>query len=151
MPLWFWPTHFGRVLGRPRPGLAEISRSFGLIWATLVIGAGMMANVGLAKVLGLYANDPAAAAALWEIVELVENGIGGGNEVVGGAWAVAIGLAALAGALPRVFGVFSMIVGIAGLLTVLPPLSEVGGAIFGLGYIAWFIWVGIILIRARPA
>ena len=130
------------------PHLAAAVRAFGLIWATLVIGAGMVANVGLGKVVALHSVDPAGAVALWKIVELVENGLGGGNEIVGGVLAVLVGAAGRAsGRLPRALSGFSLLVGGAGLVTVLPPLRDAAGAIFGLGYIGWFAWVGVVLWR----
>lgn len=37
--------------------------------------------------------------------------------------------------------------GIAGLITIIPPLEAVG-AVFGLGLIVWFAWLGTILLRS---
>lgn len=131
------------------PELSQLVRAFGLIWATLIIGAGMAANVGLSKVVTLYALDPDAAIALWSIVELIENGIGGGNEILGGVLAILTGLSALLSRLTsRAFGFFSLAVGSAGLLTVLPPLQDSAGAVFGLGYICLFLWIAGILFRS---
>jgi hypothetical protein len=45
--------------------LAQVATVFGLIWAGLVIGSGMVANVGIAKVVSLFANDPAQAGVVW--------------------------------------------------------------------------------------
>lgn len=135
-------------LKQAAPGLAQVSLAFGTLWATLVLGAGMVANVGLGEVATLYASDPDKAIDLWNIVSTIENGLGGGNEIAGGVWIVCLGLAGLASAaLPRFLNYFSLIIGVAGLATVIPGLSEIGGAIFGLGFIAWFIWVGVVLLR----
>lgn len=129
------------------PSLSQVLCAFGMIWATLVIAAGMAANVGLGIVLPLHAEDPARAVDLWETVELVENGIGGGNEIVGGLLALSVGLASVrSGAFPRAFGIASLVIGVAGLLSIIRPLQDIAGAVFGLGYIAWFIWIGIILL-----
>ena len=129
-------------------GLAQVSLAFGTLWATLVLGAGMVANVGLGEVAALYASEPGKAIDLWKIVSTIENGLGGGNEIAGGVWVLCLGLAGLiSAALPRFLNYFSLIIGVAGLATVIPGLSEIGGAIFGLGFIAWFIWVGIVLLR----
>ena len=58
-----------------------------------------------------------------------------------------VGLSAIrAGAFPLAFGVASLVIGISGLLTIFPALQDIFGAIFGLGYIAWFIWIGFILL-----
>ncbi len=38
----------------------------------------------------------------------------------------------------------------AGLLTVIPVL-EVLGAVFGLGLIVWFVWLGVVMLRSSPS
>lgn len=130
------------------PGLAQVALTIGVLWATLVVGAGMVANVGIAAVVELHAADPAEAARLWRVVEVVENGLGGGNEIAGGVWAVLIGVAVLkTGLMARTFGWVSLAIGTAGLSTVLPALAPVTGAVFGLGYIAWFAWASVALLR----
>lgn len=129
------------------PGLAQLALAFGVLWATLVLGAGMVANVGLAEVVRLHATSPEQAGELWHIVHLIENGLGGGNEIAGGVWALVLGLAGIVTTrLPRLLSGFGLIIGLAGVLTVVPSFSEIGGALFGLGYIAWFIWAGIALL-----
>lgn len=130
------------------PGLSRVVCATGQIWATLVIGAGMAANVGVGIVAGLHASDPAAALQRWDMVELIENGIGGGNEILGGMLALLTGLAALrAAVLPRLLGLCGMVIGAAGLLTILAPLEPVAAPVFGLGYIAWFIFTGVVFLR----
>lgn len=75
-------------------------------------------------------------------------GLGGGNEIVGGLWVLLVSSAALrAGGLPRALNYLGVVIGVAGLLTVVPALGELGGAIFGLGSIAWFVWLGIVMLR----
>lgn len=134
-------------IARSHPDAAAITGAIGLVWATLVLGAGMIANVAVERTHALAA-DPEAATALWQTLHAVELGLGGGNELAGGAWLLSVSLAARAsGILGRVtsgIGVFS---GIAGLATILPPLGEIAGAVFGLGAIAWFVAVGVTLLR----
>ncbi len=132
------------------PGWAAVTRAFGLIWATLVLGAGMIANVAVERAAGLAASDPAAAAALWEILHAVELGIGGGNEIAGGVWILGVSLAGLrAGALARTPAIVGIATGAGGFATIVPALGDSAGALFGLGAIAWFIAVGVVLIRDR--
>jgi len=131
------------------PALSQMIRTFGALWATLVVGAGMVANVGIAAVVEKYSIDPTEAVRIWEIMGLVENGLGGGNEIAGAVWAILIAIAALTtGMLSRAFAGFSALIGVSGLLTVIPQTGDIPGAVFGLGYIAWFVWVGIALLRA---
>jgi hypothetical protein len=77
----------------------------------------------------------------------VTNGLGGGNEVLGGIWVLGISIVALRERLfPRWVNYLGVVMGVAGLVTVVPALEEVG-AVFGLGLIVWFIAVGITLIK----
>ena len=130
-------------------GLMQVATSFGLIWSGLVIASGMVGSVGLETVASLYSQDPAQALSAWIAIGAVQNGLGGGVEIVGGLWVLLISLAALSSqALSRALAYFGFIVGIAGILTIAPPLAELG-AVFGLGQIAWFAWVGMSMLR-RP-
>jgi len=49
----------------------------------------------------------------------------------------------------RVLNYLGLVIGVAGILTVIPPLGELG-AIFGLGFIVWFAWAGIVMVRSSP-
>ncbi len=44
------------------PAMVQTATAFGLIWAGLVIAAGMVFNIGLATVVDLYGKDTAQAA-----------------------------------------------------------------------------------------
>jgi len=140
-----------RRIAKERPDAAALAGAIGLIWATLVLGAGMIANVAVEHVHAL-AGDPEAAAELWSTLHAVESGLGGGNEIAGGAWILTVSLAALAsGVFGRITAGIGAVSGIAGLVTILPPMGEIAGAVFGLGAILWFIVVGIVLLRQRQA
>ncbi len=91
---------------------------------------------------------------------MVTNGLGGGNEVLGGVWVLGTSIVALR---ERLFAPWvnrlGVVMGVAGLVTVVPALEDVG-AVFGLGLIVWFVAVGRALLRghathttdvARPA
>jgi Domain of unknown function (DUF4386) len=132
------------------PALAQIATAFGLIWAGLVIASGMVANIGASTIVSLYEKDPAQAASVWLTLQFVVNGLGGGNEIVGGLWVLLISWAALRmGGLPRALNYLGVVVSVAGLLTVIPVLGDLG-AIFGLGTIVWFAWLGIVMLRGSP-
>lgn len=134
------------------PALMQVASAFGLIWAGLVLASGMVANVGLAGVLARHAEDPEAAAELWRVLQLVETGLGGGNEITGGLWVGLLSLAALrVAALPRMLCWLGCAIGAAGALTLIPALSDPGGAVFGLGFILWFLWCGVTLLREGAA
>lgn len=131
-----------------RPSTAQITAALGLVWSGLVIASGMVSNVGASTVINLYESDPALAGTIWTAVDTVRIGLGGGNEIVGGLWVLLVSWIALRGVLPKALNYLGMIVGVAGIVTLAPALTEVG-AIFGLGIIVWYIWVGIVLLRNK--
>ena len=132
------------------PAMMQIVTAIGIIWATLVIASGMIFNIGMETVVNLYSKDPAQATTVWLVIESVTNGIGGGNEIVGGLWMLLISWVALqAGGFPKALNNLGVVVGAAGILSALPGLGDVG-LIFGLVQIVWFIWLGIVLLRANP-
>ncbi len=131
------------------PELADLGAVFAYIWAGLMFATGMTSNIGIAAVADLDETDPAAAEALWSSISTVTDGLGGGNELVGGMWILLVSLAAWStNRLPKGLNVLGIISASAGLITLVPGLSDVG-MIFGLGSIAWFTWTGIVLLR-RP-
>ncbi|MDX1746142.1 MAG: DUF4386 family protein [Halobacteriales archaeon] len=130
------------------PTVMQAATAFGLIWAGLVIASGMITNIGTGVVVDLYSTDPNQAAATWLAINPVIEGLGGGNEVVGGIWTLLVSVAALrAGLLHRALNYFGVVVGVAGILSAVPALGEVGGGVFGLTQIVWFVGLGILLLR----
>lgn len=47
--------------------------------------------------------------------------------------------------LPRALNYLGLTAGVAGLITVIPALEAVG-AVFGIGLIIWFAWLGVLLL-----
>lgn len=138
-------------LGVGSPALARTATAFGLIWAGLVIASGMLIISDLGVVADLYGNDPAQATSVWLALSAVEEGLGGAVELPGGIWVLLASLAALrAGELPRALNYLGGVIGVAGILTVVPALGEPGGTVFGLGFIAWFAWVGVVMLQGSP-
>ncbi len=136
--------------------LMNAASAFGLIWAGMVIATGMIANIGLTVLGKLFAANPQQATAMWQTLNVVQEGLGGGVELVGGLWLILVSLAALrTAAWPKLLNYLGLVVGAAGVLTVVPSLGELG-AVFGLGQIVWFSWLGVLLLRqpvqeqARP-
>jgi hypothetical protein len=108
----------------------------------------MISNIGTTVVVDLYSTDPNQAAATWLAINPVVEGLGGGNEIVGGIWTLLVSVAALrAGQLHRVLNYVGVVVGMAGILSAIPALGDVGGGIFGLTQIVWFLGLGILLVR----
>ncbi|MFK8031973.1 MAG: DUF4386 family protein [Gammaproteobacteria bacterium] len=133
-------------LKRGAPFLMQIATAFGLIWSGLVVSSGMIFIMGMEGVIDLYAADPERAATVWQSIAPVQDAVGGGMELLGGVWVLLVSVAALKGGqLPKLLNYLGIVIGTSGVLTVL-PMRELTIAVFGLGQIIWFIWLGIALL-----
>ena len=127
------------------PTLANTAMVFASIWAVLMFATGMISNIGVEAVTDLAGSDPDQAVNLWLAIDTVTNGLGGGNELVGGIWIALVSIAGLATAgLPRWLNRVGLVTAVAGLGTVVPDFEAVE-MLFGLGSIIWFVGVGIAL------
>ena len=134
------------------PALVQAVTTFGLIWAVLVIVMGTLSINDLSTVVKLYGENPSQAATVWLTLDSVETGLGagGGETIVNALWLLLLSWVALwAGELPRVLNYLGVAIGVAGILSVV--LASLGlSAVYGLGLIIWFIWLGIVLLRSNP-
>jgi hypothetical protein len=131
--------------------MMQVTTAIGIIWATVVIASGMIWNIGMDTVVDLYGQDQAQATTVWVAIESVCDGIGGGNEILGGVWMLLISWVALrAGGLPKALSYLGIVVAAAGILSALPGLGDLG-MVFGLVQIVWFIWLGIVMLRSSPS
>jgi hypothetical protein len=127
--------------------LMRIATPFGLIWAGLVIASGMVASVGLEAVAAIHPRDVAQATSTWVAISAIQNGLGGGVEIVGGVWVLLISAASFqSAAFPKVLGYLGIVVGLTGVLTVVPMLKDLA-ILFGISQILWFAWIGIVMLR----
>ena len=133
------------------PALMQVATVIGIIWAGSLIASGMAANAGLSTVIALYAKDPTQAALTFQAIEAITNGLGNANgEILGGSLTLLVSLAALQiGGLPRGLNILGALVGAVGILTIIPALNALV-AVFGLGQIVWFVWLGTVLLRTQP-
>jgi len=133
------------------PALMQVATVIGIIWAGSLIASGMVANAALTSVVALNTTDPSQAALTWQGIEPVIDGLGNANgEILGGLMTLLISLAALrAGELPKGLNILGLLVGAVGVVTIIPALNALV-AVFGLGQIIWFIWMGIVLLRSNP-
>ena len=134
------------------PARAQAVTTFGLIYAVLVIVIGTLAINNLSTVVKLYGENPAQAATVWLTLDSVETGLGagGGETIVTALWFLLLSWAALrARELPRVLNYLGVVLGVAGILSVvLVSLSL--SAVYGLGLIIWFVWLGIVMLHSNP-
>ena len=133
------------------PALMQVATAIGIIWAGSLIASGMAANAGLSTVVALYAKDPTQAALTFQTIEAITNGLGNANgEILGGSLTLLVSLAALqTGGLPRGLNILGALVGAVGIITIIPALNALV-AVFGLGQIIWFVWLGTVLLRTQP-
>jgi hypothetical protein len=136
---------------KDRSPAMQIATPVGVIWAGLVIASGMISIRGLQAAVTLQAKDPTLAVSTWVAVNVVQDALGGGIEIVGGVWSLMISAVAWrAGALPKALNVLGAIVGVAGILTVFSSLKDLV-MVFGLGQIPWFIGLGVVMLRDSGA
>ena len=131
--------------------LAQTASAFGIIWAGLILAAGMVANFSLGQVVTLSGQDPEAATALWRSTVVVGAALGGGNEITGGMWIFLLSVAGLySKSIPMLMNIIGLIVGGAGVASTIPALADVT-MIFGLGFIIWFFAIGLVLVFGKQA
>jgi hypothetical protein len=130
------------------PHLARAAAILGSVWAGLLLASGMVALVGQTTVLDLAATDHAMAVATWSSVSVVQDAMGGGVELVGGAWALLVGVAGWrTRALSRGLSAVAVGIGVLGTATLVPQVAAAAAAAFGIALIGWFVWVGVALLR----
>ncbi|MBT8181519.1 MAG: DUF4386 family protein [Eudoraea sp.] len=128
------------------PTFSILASIFGIIWVALVIASGMIANIGLNSVIEIGANDPEKAMLIWSSIGIITEGLGGGNEIVGGIWVLLLSIVGLKGQLfSKPLNFLGILVGMAGILTIYP--LDLFTEIFGISQIIWFLWIGIFMIR----
>ncbi len=129
--------------------LSKATPIFGFIWSGLVIASGMIAVVAIDAVSTGYLTDSKAAFTSWKTIEAIQNGLGGGVEIIGGIWVFLISMMGLKHSVfNKLLNYFGLLVGGAGILTIIPVLKDLG-AIFGLTQIVWFVWIGITMIKNK--
>jgi hypothetical protein len=129
--------------------LMKVATPIALIWAGLLIASGMIFNVGIAPVAALYGKDHAQAASLWSAIDAVSSGLSGNGEIIGSTWMLLVSLAALKSrGLPKVLNILGLVIAAIGILSVVPLLKGLE-IVFGLGQIAWFVWLGIVMLSGK--
>lgn len=133
------------------PDVMKVATPFGLIWGGLVIASGMVASVGLETVAAIHARDAAQATSTWVVIDAIQNGLGGGVELVGGVWVLLISAASFQSSeYPKGLRYLGIVVGLAGVLTVVPMLKDLA-MVFGISQILWFAWIGVAMLRRSTA
>lgn len=132
------------------PVMARVIAGWGIIWSSLLIANGTIANMGMEYVVNLHVTDATGAAAAWQVIETIVDGLGGaGGEALGGSWVLLVSLAGLCSRrLPRALNWLGVATASVGLASNIPPLRE-SAVVFGLLQILWFAWLGVVLLRTK--
>lgn len=132
------------------PSTAQFATVVGLIRGGLLLASVMVFNHGMGVVVRLYATAPDQAVSAWQVIEPVAEALGGtGGDLLGGVWFLLLSGATLRAKLfPVALNWLGVGIGAAGILSVVPALSGLEAA-FGLLQIVWFLWLGIVMIRAK--
>lgn len=128
-------------------GWMKVATPFGFIWAGLVIASGMVSSVGLESVAAMHARDVAQAVSMWLSIGAIQDGLGGGVEIVGGVWVLLLCAALFRSTgFHRGLAWLGIVIGLSGVLTVVPVLKDLG-MVFGIIQIPWFAWLGLTMLR----
>lgn len=164
MQLWFFIIYiiFGIALllltislknfyNDANPTLKNLFFASGIIWSSYVIACGMIINIAIDVLVvnpdASFSNRDTMMA--WHTLYIVQNGLGGGVELIGGLWLLlAIWLFKQSHQLPLFIFALTALSGAAGIATVIPAFKSFG-ALFGLGQLIWFIWLSLVLLRSR--
>lgn len=130
----------------------------GYIWACIVISAYMIHLVHIGVMANLLPKDPEMAITVNHTIKIITSALGGGIELIGAVWVLGISFLGLK------FKIFSKwlhywgyVVSISGVLTLFSGISFLSEnilfslmtAIFGLGQIIWFVFLGIALLKFK--
>ncbi len=126
--------------------ILPVARVFGFIWAGFVLASGMITNIGLDQVALLFPNPPQAADTLWQTILILQDGLGGGVEMVGGIWILGTSWVGMQGQkLPWLLNLMGIVTGLSGILTGVPGLGMLQ-IVFGMGQLLWFAYLGVYLL-----
>ncbi|MCL1123369.1 hypothetical protein [Shewanella surugensis] len=134
------------------PELMIFAAAVGYLWVGIVLASSLIFLIGLGAITHYYGLNPEQALTIHRTLSIVVEALGGGIELVGAVWVLAVSYVGLKS---HIFSpwlhYWGMFVGISGVLTLFSglsflstqPLFEFMTAIFGLGQILWFLVLGI--------
>lgn len=125
----------------------EIIAIFGYIWAAFVLASGFIFIVCIENISKLPL-DEINKINIWYTVELIQNALGGGTELLGGIWVFVIGLTSIQQQkFSKFLNYFSLVLGFIGIVSIVPNLMNIGG-VFGILQIVWFIILGFTFCKS---
>jgi hypothetical protein len=132
------------------PAMAQVATVFGLIWAGLIFASGLITNHGLNVIVDLYGKDPAQAATVKLVLDMVVTALDSSDRLLGCLWVLFVSWAAFrARMLPKALNIFGLLIGVTGLISTAAPVLKELGIAFGLEIIVWWVWLGIVMLRTE--
>jgi hypothetical protein len=130
-------TYLYLKLKDQQPALGLLSLITGVIWSTLLIASGFI-SMGVTALL-MSGTTVSELAYAWQVIDIVSNALGGGNELIGGVFAGLVSLALYkvrgSSIVTSILGIFVLI---GGVISALPYLADIGIGIFVISQIPWF-------------
>jgi hypothetical protein len=134
------------------PASSKIAQALGLIYAAFVLLGGLLTIHGDEAVLALAASDPNGADTLRRTIAAITLCVDSSDRLLGCLW---IGVASFAAlrtrAYPRGLAILGLVIGSPGLIGMAFPSLLALSYVFGIGIIVWSGWLGVWLLRNRPA
>ncbi|WP_370298019.1 hypothetical protein [Aestuariibacter sp. GS-14] len=141
-------TALNEKLKREHNYVNTLATLFGKVWVGLVIASGMIATIGLSRVVELAKISNEDAYQLWTVVSMLVESLGGGNELLGGMWVLLTSIVALQlNEFGKWLNYLGAVVGITGIATVFPV--DIFTELFGITQLVWFFWLGVVLFNSR--
>lgn len=132
------------------PSLAKIGSALGLIWTAFVFLSGMIVNYGTESLIALYGKNQGQAESLKNALDTITLGIDSSDKYLGCLWVGLVSLAALRNKVfPKAFNIFGLAISAAGLIGTMKPALVSVSYVFGIGAIAWWLAVGIYVLREQ--
>lgn len=134
------------------PRLSLVASGLGLIWTAFVLLSGFINLYGNEALAALYAKSPAGAETFKTALTTITVGIDTSDRCLGSLWMALISLGALRSrAMPKGASILGLVLGMAALaLSLILPVTDVSASfLFAFGAIAWWVILGIAMIR-RP-
>ncbi|WP_397445287.1 hypothetical protein [Polaribacter sp. R77954] len=128
--------------------LSDFASIVGYIWAAFVMASGFIFTVGIEKISQMKV-DIESIHVIFTTIQIIQDALSGGVELLGGIWVFCIGVIALKSKYwNKYFNLFSLLLGSIVFITVLPYFYGFVG-VFGMLQIIWFIWLGFMLCREQ--
>jgi hypothetical protein len=134
------------------PRLAIIASGFGFIWTAFVLLSGFINIWGGEALITLYWKNPDQAETFKNALTIITLGIDSSDRFLGCLWIGLVSLAAFKNkAFPKTFNFFGLALSAAALLIglIMPVNDTSASLLFGFGAIAWWLAVGIHMLRKQ--